>query len=64
MCYTCGFLEVKKSVSGFIRYETCFIFLPLRELLLYIYCSAWYTKCRLQSLHNIQALGKRIQHTV
>ena len=60
MCYTCGFLEVKKSVSGFIRYETCFIFTAC-ELLLY--CSAWYTKCRLQSLHNIQALGKRIQHT-
>ena len=30
VCYTCGFLEVKKSVSGFIRYETCCIFfLPL-----------------------------------
>ena len=26
VCYTCGFLEVKKSVSGFIRYETCCIF--------------------------------------
>ena len=64
VCYTCGFLEVKKYVSGFIRYETCFIFTALLRVVVILDCSAWYTKCRLQSLHNIQALGKRIQHTV
>ena len=60
VCYTCVFLSLEKPMSGFIRYETCFIRTPTL-------CTQQHgtgSVYRLQSLHNVQTLGKRIHYTV